>query len=228
VTPLPERSCTRTVAGRIGTAIDLVPPAILERIGPCPFFEGDAVFAGLSADYGEFEYERDGRRHVMRHRDSASCFYRRERSGRYSSAVHIPWAGRGYVGEYLVGVVLHELGHALWNALIKPHVRWRVFWSPGDREVRHIHSSGLVPSMLPFTSYQPRDIGEQFAEAFAMWLAPGSILEATGVDVSAFYRAQTRWAVDDWGVRTDNRRLLAWLNDLAGWDGDVPPQSLRS
>lgn len=224
MTPLPPRMCTQTVAERVGLALDLVPPRIAERVGPLPFFEGDAVFSGFSRDHGEYRYERHGEQLVGLHREMASCFYRLERNGRFSSAVHVPWAGAGYGGTGLVSATLHEVGHALWNAIVRSHMRWRVFWDPGEREVLRRESSGLVPSMMPFTSYQPRDMGEQFAEAFRIWLSPRHLLEAYW-EPERFYTASRGWTVDHRGERTDNRRVLAWLNELAGWPGDRAPRA---
>jgi hypothetical protein len=212
---VPDRLYHQATAEMIGEALALVPGRVLERIGGVRFHEGvyGRSWGGVLPD-----------EHLPRYRDWSFFSSPRVhqagmlRSRREPTIALQPWADRV--------TVLHELGHALWYALFEQHKRHRVIWDPGLREVVERCSTGLLPSIVWFTGYKPGDYQEQFAEAFALWLLPRELPHRRG-GRDRFYVTLDCETVDEWGVRTDNRRLLALFNELAGWPGDLPPRALR-
>lgn len=215
---MPDRLYSQRVAELIGYSLDLVPPRIQDRIGGVRFHEGvyGRAWGGVLPDC-----------YVESYRANRFSFYSCPlvHQGGMVRAQREPTIGLNPV--ITPGTVLHELGHALWFSILEPHKRWRCFWDPGRARVYTHWSNGLVPSMLAFTSYNPASALEQFAEAFALWLTPPVSPTRREVDGRAFYKASRTWTVDHWGRRFDNRQLLAWLNELAGWPWDLPPRGLR-
>lgn len=215
---MPDRIYHASMAEMIGVALELVPERIIERIGGVRFHEGvvDRSWGGVLDAAALPVY-----------RDAGYAFYSCPRvhqlgmpKWRREPVITLPDSGWPSVDT-----VLHELGHALWYAIVEQLNRERFIWDPGRRAVVRRVSSGLAPSIVWFTGYKPTNYSEQFAEAFALWLLPpGSPHRRGGVE--RFYASLSCETVDDWGVRTDNRRLLAWLNELAGWPGDRPPRAL--
>lgn len=212
------RVVTQDTAEMVSAAHDLLPVRISELVGATPVWEGDVTFGGLWLPAWGND---DG---------SARCWW--ERDGRsVLSGITLPFRPHAWWPN--VGTVLHELGHALYNRLIRPHDRERVFWSVGDREVVVRTNSGIVPSLRQLVSLEKWEktgntfdaFGEQFAEAFRIWLSPPTVLYARW-EPGQFYLPAG--SLDHWGERSDNRRLLAWFNRLAGLEWDLPPRALRS
>lgn len=217
-----DRIRTGDMRELVGVTLGLVPERVLELIGGVRFHEGfdSPLWGGVL-------------------RPDLVDDYRERAAGFYSSpTVHQgnvrKWRREPVVALQLqrgqrsasLDVALHELGHALWFRIIEPHKRWRVYWRPGDHDVAARVTSGIVPSMVPFTYYCQDDMCEQFAEAFALWLLPRDRPHRRG-GVERFYAESRSERLDDWGVRIDNRRLLAFFNALAGLPGDLPPVGLR-
>ena len=200
---------------RIGYSLGLVPPRIAERIGPVAFAQLRGRFSGLlhprtdSAGYD----------------DGAWAWFTDPRTNQS----HLPRTQREPVvvlpDMRPVETVLHELGHALWASAVVPHQRERVYWDRGCGEVTvRPDQSGLVPPCLAFTGYKSGVFSEQFAEAFAIWLLPPERVHRRGVGPDRFYIETD--SVSPWGWRWGNRGLLAFFNELAGWDWDRPPRGL--
>lgn len=217
-----ERVVHADVAERYQLAWELLPPVIADRLVQVPLFEGNVEFAGVCPPLGEFTYQQHSRLRTMRKRDSAMCHWPGP-GDRQGSWISFP--GVGYRGHYMTGITLHELGHAVWNVVVRPFQRTRTYPLWGGHVVRvHPRSSGLVPPSRTFTSYQPDNMVEQFAEAFRIWLSPAWLLEAAW-EPGRFYVPESP-DVNEWGVRWQNRSLLAFLNELAGWPWDRPPRAL--
>jgi hypothetical protein len=206
----------------IGEALALLPPKIAERLGDVPFFEGDYVFAGVSRDWGDYDHEYGGRRVTGRRRDSATCFSHAQGPADFAhSWISLPFPKAGYPN---VGVVLHELGHALANAAIRPHARpLRVYAGQVSVQVDY-GSSGMIPPFRSFTSYEPASLHEQFAEAFRIWLSPPELLRASWEPEQFFIPERE---ITDFGFRSCNRGLLAFFNELADQPVDLAPLALR-
>jgi hypothetical protein len=215
-----DRLYTQATRELIGVSLELVPPRVLDRIGGVRFHEGvyGRSWGGVLPDCYVEDYRTRGSSFFSSPQPHQEGMLRAQREP--TIALH-PWAG--------VDTVLHELGHALWFAAIEPHRRWRVYWDPGRGRVDVREASGLMPAAMPFTDYEARNYMEQFAEAFALWLLPRERPHRRdrGGAVQRFYLASPFWTVDHWGWRLDNRRLLAFLNELAGWPGDRAPCALR-
>lgn len=226
---------TQDTAERIGRALDLIPPRVRDLLGDLHFFEGDPHFAGLHVHaYGTNYWT--GKQ--VRYRDTAHCSYARyqnlTRAARRTT-VCLPQLYCGRRDSYpSVAVILHEIGHALQDRLEHrgeiPHHRERVIYDPSTPgEVYEWISAGILPPVLTMTDYQPHSHVEQFAEGFMIWLHPTLRFGKHGLAAPQLYRTSPDTWRSPWTrSRGDNRFLLAFFNELAGWPADTPPRALRS
>lgn len=214
---------TQETAEAVSEALSLIPPRCRELVRDVPVWEGDLVFGGhWRSSWGV-------------HEPRARCHWKRMPTGWYRSTISMPWpavAKEVYWQAPLTALLLHEYGHALLNRLLRRLVRYRrVFWSVGDGEVVvKYNTTGLLPALRPFVGHKHWPDGtdlymEQFCEAFRIWCSPWHVVEQPW-EPGQFY--QPAGGVDYGGWRTDNRRVLAWLNALEGWAWDTPPRALRS
>jgi hypothetical protein len=228
---------TQDTAERIGRAFELVPPRIRERIGAVDFYEGDAAFAGLTTAHGTFSKADRGELRTWRYSDSAyySGRHRARPRPKDGPMIVLPQIRcrdrRDYPDVY---VILHELGHALMYSLVggargRDRRTTRCFFDGGlGKVVVKTDFCGIFPSQRGFTSYAPDEHREQFAEAFAHWLHPTAHGARTLRPISRrFYDGPG--VLLDYGrrYRCDNRALLAFFNELAGYEGDRKPVMLR-
>jgi len=205
-----ERVVTADVAEVVAGALELVPEPVLERMGGgLRLFEGCPIFSGL----------------VARADFCAHWLYTLE-------MIQVdPVKARRRRHPIDVGTILHELGHRLqwvwvWGS------DFRAEW--GTVPVAH---TGLPPILalvnLDHSASHRGHYSEQFAEAFRLWLSPPQVLRPWDDGAPArFYSAsgalepQNRRNDPIRYDRFDNRYLLGWFNELAGFDLDRPPRAL--
>lgn len=218
------RTCITSDRGRevVGEAYRLLPERLVDRVGGLPpvWEGGDPRFAGLYEDGWGDPGDALGRMLLEKGRRPGMMYL-------HTGASRATRPRERHIRRVMVGTVLHEFGHFVEDRLITPHRRKRVYTTPADPHTVLVRtSSGLLPGSLRLNAWA-YNLGEQIAEAVRLWLSPSwAIEEKERGDAAALYQNSPR-GLDDWCWHFDNRRLLALLNELAGWPADQPPRSMR-
>jgi hypothetical protein len=152
-----ERIRTQRFAEDVGRGLELIPPRVLERIGPAHFHEGSLTFSG---DYAWPMPEN--------HYASAFCPYHFAYSRRPADqrCQTVCFTGVPWQPEFEVDAVIHEIGHCLQYALGSFDRGW--CWP-------FYNLIGLPALSGAITTYKADTYCEQFSEAMAAWLLPAEL-----------------------------------------------------